>query len=232
MCTVELRCGLRRSAKTDREPIRLGRVCRFALATVYALVSLYWAVGGTRGINTLGQPLERLARSRTAAEPSLLVALALAERLRVFVLTPRTPIPSRRRPARQSLRATRSHRQHRPCRRTSGPVTATASLSNLPPPICLRDGATLTVVFEKSTGGLGVPGPWGVPPVGVTPDGILTISSTTQSGDRLTAVFATRTAGTVAVSGYYANECGAGEATPCTIPPLSTIPLSVTVVSP
>jgi hypothetical protein len=114
----------------------------------------------------------------------------------------------------------------------SGSVTVTASLSKPPPPICLHDGATLTAVFDKSAGGLGVPGPWGVPPLGVTPDGILTVSSTTQSGDRLTAVFATRTAGSATVSGYYDNECGAGETTPCTIPPLSTISLTVTVVSP
>ena len=108
----------------------------------------------------------------------------------------------------------------------------TASLSNRPSRVCLYDGAMLTVVFDKSKGGLGVPGPWGVPPVEVTPSAILATSSTVPSGDRLTAVFVTRTAGIATVSGYYDNECGAGETTPCTIPPLTTINLTVTVVSP
>lgn len=43
-----------------------------ALALLYALVSFYWAVGGTRGIGTLGQSLERLARSRTAAAAAVI----------------------------------------------------------------------------------------------------------------------------------------------------------------
>jgi hypothetical protein len=38
----------------------------FTLALSYALVSLYWAAGGTRGLDTLGEPLERLARSEDA----------------------------------------------------------------------------------------------------------------------------------------------------------------------
>lgn len=38
----------------------------FALALGYGLVSLYWAAGGTRGLGTLGEPFERLARSEDA----------------------------------------------------------------------------------------------------------------------------------------------------------------------
>jgi len=90
----------------------------------------------------------------------------------------------------------------------------------------------LTVVFDKSKGGPGVPGPWGVPPVGMTPGATLATSSTVPSGDRLTAVFATRAAGMATVSAYYDNECEAGDTTPCTIPPQSEINLTVTVVSP
>ena len=90
----------------------------------------------------------------------------------------------------------------------------------------------LTVVFDKSDGGPGVPGPWAIPPVAVTAGAILAISSTTQSGDRLRAVFAAQAAGTVTVSAHYGNECAATDTTPCTIAPQSEIDLTVTVVTP
>jgi hypothetical protein len=114
----------------------------------------------------------------------------------------------------------------------SGSVTVAASIPNLPPPVCLHSGATLTVVFDKSTAGIGVPGPWAVPPLAVAPKGFLTVTSTTDSGDHLTATFATTAPGTATVSGYFDNECGAADTTPCTIPPMSEINLSVTVVGP
>lgn len=38
----------------------------FALALGYALISLYWGAGGTRGLGTLGGSVERLARSADA----------------------------------------------------------------------------------------------------------------------------------------------------------------------
>jgi hypothetical protein len=53
-----------------RSPANTGRVAAygaFTLALGYALVSLYWAAGGTRGLGTLGEPLERLARSGDAS---------------------------------------------------------------------------------------------------------------------------------------------------------------------
>jgi hypothetical protein len=44
----------------------------FALALGYALVSLYWAAGGTRGLGTLGGSIERLARSQDAGAASVI----------------------------------------------------------------------------------------------------------------------------------------------------------------
>ena len=38
--------------------------------------------------------------------------------------------------------------------------------------------------------------------------------------------------GTATVSGYFDNECSAADMTPCTIPPMSQINLTVTVVGP
>lgn len=114
----------------------------------------------------------------------------------------------------------------------SGSVTVAASLPTLPPPVCLHSGATLTVVFDKSTSGIGVPGPWAVPPLAVVPIGLLTVTSTTASGGHLTATFATKAPGTATVSGNFDNECLPADVTLCTIPPLSQINLRVTVVGP
>jgi hypothetical protein len=52
-----------------------------ALALGYALVSLYWAAGGTRGLGTLGGSIERLARSEDATAAtviSIVIILKLA----------------------------------------------------------------------------------------------------------------------------------------------------------
>lgn len=56
-----------------RSPANTARVAAYGAFTLglgYALVSLYWAAGGTRGLGTLGEPLERLARSEDATERS------------------------------------------------------------------------------------------------------------------------------------------------------------------
>jgi len=61
----------------------------FALALGYALVSLYWAAGGTRGLGTLGAPLERLAHSRdtgAATVISIVIALKVAGALLALAL--------------------------------------------------------------------------------------------------------------------------------------------------
>ena len=114
----------------------------------------------------------------------------------------------------------------------SGSVTVAASLPILPPPVCVHSGATLTVDFDKSNSRIGVPGPWAVPPLAVTPNGFLTVSRTTESGDHLTATFAATAPGTATVSSYFDNECAPTDTTPCTIPPLNEINLRVTVVGP
>jgi hypothetical protein len=44
----------------------------FALALGYALVSVYWAAGGTRGLTTLGGSIERLARSENAGAATVI----------------------------------------------------------------------------------------------------------------------------------------------------------------
>jgi hypothetical protein len=112
----------------------------------------------------------------------------------------------------------------------SGSVTMTASVPP-PPRICLHSGASLTVVFEKAKPGIGVPGPWQVPPQ-VVPSGFLAITSTSQSAGQLTANFKATTAGAGTVIANYGNQCAASDTTPCTIPPATEISLSVTVVSP
>jgi hypothetical protein len=114
-------------------------------------------------------------------------------------------------------------------------MTASAVKNSPSPPpsrVCLYAGATLTVAFDKSTGGLGTgtPGPW-VPPLAVTPSGILTVVSTVWAADHMTTVFRTVSTGTATVSAQFDNECSAGASSPCTIPPLSGINLIVQVVN-
>jgi len=61
----------------------------FTLALSYALVSLYWATGGTRGLVTLGEPFERLAHSKdttTAIVISIVVVLKLMGSLLALAL--------------------------------------------------------------------------------------------------------------------------------------------------
>ena len=48
-----------------------------ALALGYALVSLYWATGGKRGLGTLGQPFERLAHSEGSATVTVIWVVVL-----------------------------------------------------------------------------------------------------------------------------------------------------------
>jgi len=60
---------------------RVAAYAAFALALGYALVSLYWAAGGTRGLGTLGGSIERLARSedaRAATVISIVIVVKLA----------------------------------------------------------------------------------------------------------------------------------------------------------
>jgi len=90
----------------------------------------------------------------------------------------------------------------------------------------------LTVTFDKSKGGLGVPGPWTVPPLGVVGRSILMLSSSSPSGQFLTAVLEAGTPGVTTVSAHFDEECSSNDSTPCTIPPQSAINVDVTVVAP
>jgi hypothetical protein len=114
----------------------------------------------------------------------------------------------------------------------SGSFSVTVSLAMPPPSMGLHAGATLTVTFDKSTGGLGVPGPWTVPPLDVVDRSILMLSSSSPSGQLLTAVHETGTPGVTTVSAHFDEECSSNDSTPCTIPPQSAINGDVTVVAP
>ena len=46
-------------------PLAWAGYAAFVLAALFGGVSLYWAAGGTRGLDTLGGSIERLARSKT-----------------------------------------------------------------------------------------------------------------------------------------------------------------------
>ncbi|MEI7032329.1 DUF3995 domain-containing protein [Streptomyces pratensis] len=53
----------------------------FWLGLLYALVSVYWAAGGTVGLDTLGGELERLARAR---DPRMIAVVWLTAGLKLF----------------------------------------------------------------------------------------------------------------------------------------------------
>ena len=111
----------------------------------------------------------------------------------------------------------------------AGAFALTASLATLPPSVCLQTGATLTVTFDKSTGGLGSPGPWTIPPLSVEDGAILGLRSHEQRGHLLTAVLVATATGSTAVSAHFDEECSGTESTPCTIPPQNTISVNVAV---
>jgi hypothetical protein len=112
----------------------------------------------------------------------------------------------------------------------SGSVAVAVSLVGAPLGICLRTGATMTVIFTKSEKGTGPVGPWTVPPVRL--DGpILTVISTSPRGSTLTAVLRADTPGVTTVYADFDQECSAGESAPCTIPPLGMVELEVRVVA-
>ena len=69
----------------------------------------------------------------------------------VTVIPPGYTVPPATLPARENCQSGSVTLDRCPCPETTSPV-------------CLYDGAMLTVVFDKSQGGPGVPGPWGVPP--------------------------------------------------------------------
>jgi hypothetical protein len=71
---------------------RVAAYAAFALALGYAVVSLYWAAGGTRGLGTLGGSIERLARSRDAGAAtviSIVIVLKLTGALLALALVRR-----------------------------------------------------------------------------------------------------------------------------------------------
>ena len=108
----------------------------------------------------------------------------------------------------------------------------TASLAPPPPSVCVLTGTTLTVTFDKSAGGMGVPGPWTVPPVAVVDSSVLMLSSSVSRGHLLIAVLKADTAGAATVSAGFGEECSGGVTTGCTVPPEGDINVNVTVKSP
>jgi hypothetical protein len=112
----------------------------------------------------------------------------------------------------------------------SGSVSVTAPLDGAPASVCVYAGSTLTVTFDKSGSGMGIPGPWAVPPIRQDSP-ILGLTSTSPGGSRLTAVFSADTPGATMVYASFDENCSAGDETPCTIPPLGSIALDVTVAS-
>jgi hypothetical protein len=106
------------------------------------------------------------------------------------------------------------------------------AVSTVGPPlaVCLRTGATMTVTFDKSGGGMGVPGSWAVPPIRMDRP-ILTVISTSPHTSVLTAVFRATTPGGTTVYASFDEGCSAGDVTPCTVPPLGSVQLEVTVVA-
>ncbi len=61
--------------------LRVGAYGSALLALVYAGVSAYWTLGGTRLLSTVGGPLEELARHPTAAAVALGAAVTAAKLL-------------------------------------------------------------------------------------------------------------------------------------------------------
>jgi hypothetical protein len=113
----------------------------------------------------------------------------------------------------------------------SGSVALAVSLGAAQRSVCLRTGATLTVLFDKSgRGGMGLPQQWAVPPIRQDQP-ILSVISTSPRGSSLTAVFKAETPGSTTVYANYEEGCSAATTTPCTVPPLGMLALDVTVVS-
>jgi hypothetical protein len=112
----------------------------------------------------------------------------------------------------------------------SGSVAVAASFGGAQRSVCLRTGATLTVVFDKSgPGGMGLPEQWATPPIRQDQP-ILSVISTSPRGSSLTAVFKAETPGYTTVYASYDEGCSASDTTPCTVPPLGMLSLEVTVV--
>ena len=61
---------------------------------------------------------------------------------------------------------------------------------------------------------------------------VLKLSSSSASGQVLTAVLEAAGSGTTTVYADFDNECSGDQTTPCTIPPLGEISVGVTVVAP
>lgn len=114
----------------------------------------------------------------------------------------------------------------------SGVLSVAASQETQQMTICLRSGSTLKLTFDKSIGGYGRPGPWNVSPVTIGDPSILRLVSSVPRGQYLTADLATQGSGTTSVTAYFERECSRGDTTPCTIPPLAIIGVSVKVVAP
>jgi hypothetical protein len=113
----------------------------------------------------------------------------------------------------------------------SGSVTLTVTLRHEPESLCLVTGSILHATFDTSAGGgMGIPGPWSGSPM-VADSTVLSLSSSSAHGRLLDAQFTAGGPGTTMVSASYDNECGSDDVTPCTVPPLGTIAVTVTVVA-
>jgi hypothetical protein len=113
----------------------------------------------------------------------------------------------------------------------SGSVSLTATLLQRSESVCLVTGSILHATFDTSAGGgMGIPGPWSGTPM-VADSTVLVLSSSSTHGRVLEAAFTAGDPGTTTVSAYYDNECSSEDVTPCTVPPLGTIGLTVQVVA-
>jgi hypothetical protein len=118
----------------------------------------------------------------------------------------------------------------RTCR--SGIVSTTASSSALSERVCLVSGATLNLTLDKSPGQWGgTSGDWTEPPVTVVgPERVLALRSVSVKGQLATARLAAHTPGTSIVTGHFEVWCAPIHTSPCTIPPIGEINVTVEVV--
>ena len=111
----------------------------------------------------------------------------------------------------------------------TGVVGASAAVGQTPAPVCLVEGSTLIVIFDKSHAAVGRPGPWGRPLVQAQ-GSVVHIRSAMKKGHQLIVQLTARQPGTTTVIAGFGQECAAGDTTPCTIPPQAILSVPVTVV--
>jgi hypothetical protein len=97
--------------------------------------------------------------------------------------------------------------------------------------ICLRVGARLTVTFISSGGWSGY-GQWSSESPTISNNSVLAGGPYGFSGKKATAVFTAVGVGTATATAFFDVSCAPANTTPCTVPPLATQAVTVTVVTP